>query len=250
MGSDQRAARGVGALCAAAALVVMVLLATGLGASAASNLDGTYTGTYSGSASGNVEFSIADSQVTVRQPGSGSGTVSGSDINMVVGNATVSGYSCEYSSSGQVSVASSGEGVASGTWSATCNGANGNGTWEARRPAPSPSVSSSPTPSPSVTAQPSPRSLSLKAKPKTLHKPGRTTLTATLSDCSAQSSVDFQLRGKDGFRTIASVGTDADCTASTARRVASRTAFRAQAPAETEFLGATSRVVTVRIDRK
>jgi len=251
----ERAPRGTrlkGGGVAVVSLAVLCLVSLGFGASAsiAGSFSGAYTGTFSGSASGEVEFTIAGTDVTVTKPGDGSGSISGSDITMVVGNAVVGGYSCQYNSTGQLSVNPSGEGVATGTWSATCaGGVGGNGTWQATRsaaPSPSPSASVSPTPSPTELGE---RTLSLKAKPKSLSQPGRTRLTATLSDCTDESSIDLQVKRDGVFRTVATLDPDDDCRASLRRRVTRRTKFRAQAPADELFLGARSRVVTVKLDR-
>lgn len=240
-------------IAASVVSVTVVAMGFGLGAVAtgAEPFDGAYKGTFSGSSSGSVEFSIAGSNVTVTQPGSGSGSLSGSSISMVVGDATVNGLSCRYDSTGQVSVTSAGEGVATGTWSATCSdGATGNGTWEARRPAVAPSASpSASTPSSSPTGS-MPRTLTLVASPKRLPKAGRTTLTAALSDCTQASSVDFQVRRGGEFRSLGAVSTGTDCEASIKRRVTTRTTFRAQSPPDGAFAPATSRVVTVRLERR
>ena len=226
---------------AIALLILPALLISGLGgsATAAGPLDGTYTGTFSGSASGEVEFSISDVDVTVTKPGSGSGTVNGSDIEMVVGSAVVSGYTCEYTSTGQVSVNSGGEGTASGTWNATCSqGVTANGTWQATRP---------PSPSPSPTPDLQTRTLTLTAKPKTLAEPGRTTLKATLSGCTTTGTIEFQVRKSGQFQSLQVKDVDETCKASMKRRVTKKTAFRAVAPEDAQFEGALSDVVTVKL---
>ena len=222
-------------------LALPVLLVSGLGgsATAAGPLDGVYTGTFSGTASGEVEFSISDAAVTVTKPGSGSGTVNVSDIEMVVGNVVVSGLTCGYMSTGQVTVNPGGEGVASGTWDAICGlGVTASGTWEATRP---------PTPSPSPTPDLQPRTLILTAKPKTLSEPGRTTLKATLSGCATAGTIEFQVRKSGEFQTVQTKDVDDACKASMKRRVTKKTTFRAEAPADTEFEGALSDTVTVKL---
>src|SRR5690349_5194613 len=93
------------------ALSVPLISGVGGSATAAGPLDGVYTGTFSGGASGDVEFSISGADVAVTKPGSGTGTVDGSEIEMVVGSAIVSGYTCGYTSTGQVSVNPGGEGT-------------------------------------------------------------------------------------------------------------------------------------------
>lgn len=230
-----------------ASLVAVAAMSSGLGtATAAGPFDGTYKGTFSGSASGDVEFSVVDNQVTVTKPGSGSGSISGSTITMVVGKATVSGYTCEYQSGGQLSVEQSGQAVASGTWNANCDGGfSGSGNWQASRPAPSV------TPTPTATStEPvaQPRSLSLTARPKTLSEPARTRLTATLSYCSEESTIEFQVKKDGEFQTFATVAPQEACTASVRRRVAKRTAFRAHGPADGTWAEVDSRVVTVKLE--
>ena len=228
---------------AVGALALPALLISGLGgsATAAGPLDGVYTGTYSGTASGEVEFSVSDAHVTVTKPGSGSGTINGSHIEMVVGSAVVSGYTCEYTSTGQISVNSGGEGTAAGTWDATCNqGVTASGTWQATRPP-------TPTPSPSPTPDLQTRTLILRAKPKTLAEPGRTTLKATLSGCTTASTIEFQVRKSGEFQTLQTKDVDEACKASMKRRVTKKTAFRAEALPDAQFEGASSDVVTVKL---
>ena len=223
-------------------LIAFGAVATGLGtATAAGPLDGTYKGTYSGTATGAVEFSVVGDQVTVTKPGSGSGEISGSEISMVVGSAMVGGYTCQYRSDGHLSVQQSGEVVANGTWNATCDGGySGSGNWQATRPAPS----ATPTPTPSD----QPRSLSLTARPKTLAEPARTRLTATLSYCSEDSTIEFQVKKSGVLRSFAAVAPQEACTASIRRKVTRRTAFRAHGPADGSYAAADSRVVTVKLD--
>ena len=221
------------------ALPALVISGLGASATAAGPLDGVYTGTFSGTASGEVEFSISDVDVTVTKPGSGSGTVNGSDIEMVAGSAVVSGYTCGYTSTGQVSVNTGGEGVASGTWTATCSqGATANGTWQATRP---------PTATPSPTPDLQTRTLTLTAKPKTLSEPGRTTLKATLSGCTTISTIEFQVRSSGQFQSLQTKDVDEACKATMKRRVTKKTAFRAVAPEDAQFEGALSDVVTVKL---
>jgi hypothetical protein len=244
--SQSAARRGSGRiriLAVVGVLALPALVISGLGgsATAAGPLDGVYTGTFSGTASGEVEFSISDVDVTVTKPGSGSGTVDDSDIEMVVGSAVVSGYTCEYTSTGQVSVNAGGEGTAAGTWNATCNqGVTANGTWQATRP---PNPSPSPSPSPNLQT----RTLTLTAKPTTLSEPGRTRLKATLSGCTTTSTIEFQVRKSGRFQNLQTKDVDEACKASMKRRVTKKTAFRALAPADTQFEGAVSNIVTVKL---
>ncbi len=150
---------------AVASLLVLILLSPRQSASGAAgaSVDGSYRGQYSGDDSGSVAFSISGSNVTVTQPGSGSGSVSGSSINISSGNVTISGFACDFEGEGTVTVGASGQGVASGTWEATCEyNSRASGKWQATRPAPSPSPSPSrspslsPSPSPTPTPSPSP----------------------------------------------------------------------------------------------
>ena len=218
-------------------LVVTIAIPT-LATAQAGPLDGTYKGTFSGSASGDVEFSVMGSAVEVTKPGSGDGSISGSTIEMVVGNAVVSGYNCEYESDGQISAQQSGEPMANGTWNALCDGGiTASGTWQATR------VVASPTPT--STAQP--RSLSLTARPKSLPDAGRTRLTATVSECTANTTIEFQVKKVGVFQTVATVAPQEACTASVRRRVSKRTSFRAHSPAEGGLAAADSRVVTVKV---
>jgi hypothetical protein len=230
----------------------MALLVAGLGvsATAAATLDGNYRGTYSGTATGTLEFSIAGTDIAVTQPGAGSGAIVGSTISMVVGNATVNGLSCLYTGSGEVALDYADAGYGSGTWNATCaGGATGSGAWEVTRVVATPTATPSVSSSPSAPTAPAARTLSLSAKPKRLSKPGRTTLSATLSDCSAGDSISFQSRKAGAFHTLSSVTVDDACAASMKRRVAQRTVFRAEAAAGESFLGAQSRLVTVTVRR-
>jgi hypothetical protein len=230
----------------AGSLIAFGAIVSGLGtATAAGPYDGTYTGTFSGSASGNVEFSVVDNLVSVTKPGSGSGSISGSTITMVVGDAVVQGYACEYQSEGQLSVQQSGQAVANGTWTADCDsGFSGQfGDWQAARPDPS----ATPT---ATSTQPSgqPRSMSLTARPKTLSEPAKTKLTATLSYCTEGSTIEFQVKKSGEFQTFATVAPQEACTASIRRRVAKRTAFRAHGPADGTYADVDSRVVTVKLE--
>jgi hypothetical protein len=228
-------------------LISFGAIVSGLGtATAAGPFDGTYTGTFSGTASGDVEFSVVDNQVTVTKPGSGGGSISGSTITMVVGSATVSGYTCEYRSNGELSVQQSGHAVSNGTWNATCNGGfYGSGNWQATRP----DTSGTPTASATSTQTPSgqPRSMSLIARPKTLSEPSRTRLTATLSYCTEDSTIEFQVKKSGEFQTFATVAPQEACTASVRRRVAKRIAFRAHGPADGTYAEVDSRVATVKL---
>lgn len=185
-----------------ALMVVMVAIPT-LATAQAGPLDGTYRGTFSGSANGDVEFSVTGSAVEVRKPGSGDGSISGSTIEMVVGNAVVSGYYCEYESDGQISAQQSGEPMANGTWNAQCDGGiTASGTWQATRAVASPT--------PTSTGQP--RSLSLTARPKSLPDAGRTRLTATVSECTANTTIEFQVKKAGVFETVATVAPQEACT--------------------------------------
>lgn len=223
-------------------LVNLVLALWGLSARAADSYDGTYKGTFTGTASGTVEFTVAGNQVTVTQPGSGSGTLSGPTISMVVGHAVVGGYTCEYKSGGQLSTDESGNPIASGSWDGTCDyGYSGSGTWQASRDAAGPS----PSPSPSNTQ--SARTVSLNAKPKTLQSPGKTHLIATVDYCERSEPVDFQVRKNGVFQTLESVATDIYCTASVTRKITKKTTFRALIGASDLYTSAESPAVTVKI---
>jgi hypothetical protein len=218
--------------------MVVTVTVPNLATAQAGPLDGTYKGTFSGSASGDVEFSVMGSDVVVTKPGSGDGSISGSTIEMVVGNAVVSGYNCEYESDGQISAQPPGGAMANGNWNALCNGGiTASGTWQATR-----SVAS---PSPTSTGQP--RSLSLTARPKSLSDPGRTRLAATVSDCTGDTTIEFQVKKAGVFQTIASLAPQEACTVSIRRRVSKRTSFRAHSPAEEGFAAVDSRVVTVKV---
>lgn len=221
------------------ALMVVTVAIPTLATAQAGPLDGSYKGTFSGQASGEVEFWVWGSDVDVTKPGSGDGSISGSTIEMVVGNAAVSGYKCEYESDGQIAVQQSGEPMANGTWNALCDGGiTASGTWQATRAVASPT--------PTSTGQP--RSLSLTARPKTLSDPGRTRLTATVSDCTANTTIEFQVKKAGVFQTVATVAPQEACTASVRRRVSKqRTSFRAHSPDEGALAAADSRVVTVKV---
>ena len=104
---------------------------------------GTYAGTFSGSGtafgftapvSSGVNGTIdSNGNITVTNPGSGSGTVSATGIAHLTGTGAIGVANADYTFDGTFVQASDGTITGSGTWSATFSGGSASGTWQVSR---------------------------------------------------------------------------------------------------------------------
>jgi hypothetical protein len=91
------------------------------------NYRGAYSGTFGGApVSGPVAYSVSNGQLSLTEPGGGSGTVDASGSANFGGKGNVGGADCSFRGNFQ-------GGTASGTWTCSGGGLTGNGNWNAQR---------------------------------------------------------------------------------------------------------------------
>jgi hypothetical protein len=100
--------------------------------------DGSYHGTYDGAfagdpATGSVAFSVANGDITVTDPGQGSGSVDSSGSATFSGSLGVANVSCKFIGAFRSASGASQGAHASGSWSCSGSGQTGKGTWSADR---------------------------------------------------------------------------------------------------------------------
>ncbi|MGC2185494.1 MAG: hypothetical protein WA637_19660 [Terriglobales bacterium] len=105
---------------------------------ASSKYDGSYQGTYDGAFAGNpakgsVAFSVAKGDITVTDPGAGTGSVDSSGSATFSGSLGVADVTCKFVGSFQSSRRVQQGAHASGSWSCAGSGQTGKGTWSADR---------------------------------------------------------------------------------------------------------------------
>jgi hypothetical protein len=107
-------------------------------ASAKGKYDGSYHGTYDGAfagdpATGSVAFSVANGDITVTDPGQGSGSVDSSGSATFSGSLGVANVSCKFVGAFRSASGAQQGAHASGSWSCSGSGQTGKGTWSADR---------------------------------------------------------------------------------------------------------------------
>jgi len=100
--------------------------------------DGSYHGTYDGAfagdpATGSVAFSVANGDITVTDPGQGSGSVDSSGSATFSGSLGVANVSCKFVGAFRSASGAQQGAHASGSWSCSGSGQTGKGTWSADR---------------------------------------------------------------------------------------------------------------------
>jgi len=100
--------------------------------------DGSYHGTYDGAfagdpATGSVAFSVANGDITVTDPGQGSGSVDSSGSATFSGSLGVANVSCKFVGAFRSASGAQQGAYASGSWSCSGSGQTGKGTWSADR---------------------------------------------------------------------------------------------------------------------
>ena len=100
--------------------------------------DGSYHGTYDGAfagdpATGSVAFSVANGDITVTDPGQGSGSVDSSGSATFSGSLGVANVSCKFVGAFRSASGAQQGAHASGSWSCSGSGQTGQGTWSADR---------------------------------------------------------------------------------------------------------------------
>jgi hypothetical protein len=100
--------------------------------------DGSYHGTYDGAfagdpATGSVAFSVANGDITVTDPGQGSGSVDSSGSATFSGSLGVANVSCKFIGAFRSASGAPQGAHASGSWSCSGSGQTGKGTWSADR---------------------------------------------------------------------------------------------------------------------
>ena len=107
-------------------------------APAKNKYDGSYHGMYDGAfagdpAKGSVAFSVADGDITVTDPGQGTGTVDSSGSAAFSGSLGVANVSCKFVGAFRSASGAQPGAHASGSWSCAGSGQTGKGTWSADR---------------------------------------------------------------------------------------------------------------------
>jgi hypothetical protein len=98
--------------------------------------DGSYHGMYNGSFAGNpatgpVAFSVANGDITVTEPGQGTGTVDSSGATTFSGSLGMGNITCKFVGTFQLSTGKQQGAHASGSWSCSGAGQTGKGKWSA-----------------------------------------------------------------------------------------------------------------------
>jgi hypothetical protein len=120
--------------------VIVGMFAVGLTvfsqAPAKGKYDGSYHGMYNGSFAGNpatgpVAFSVANGDITVTEPGQGTGTVDSSGATTFSGSLGMGNITCKFVGTFQLSTGKQQGAHASGSWSCSGAGQTGKGKWSA-----------------------------------------------------------------------------------------------------------------------
>jgi hypothetical protein len=128
-----------GLLYVAVMVGIYALASTVFGqAPAKGKYDGSYHGTYDGAfagdpATGSVAFSVANGDITVTDPGQGSGSVDSSGSATFSGSLGVANVSCKFVGAFRSASGAQQGAHASGSWSCSGSGQTGKGTWSADR---------------------------------------------------------------------------------------------------------------------
>ena len=124
-------------LCVAVIIGMFAAGPMALGKAPANNkFDGAYHGTYSGTfagdtAEGSVAFTVANGDMTVTDPGQGTGSVDYSGATTFSGSLGLAKITCKFVGDFKSSTGKKHGAHASGSWTCTGMGQTGKGTWSA-----------------------------------------------------------------------------------------------------------------------